>query len=187
MTYNFGQMKPIANVGDLVRCKGYGNRLFQVEAYTHEIAIDSENEIEDIYYDMTDVLTHDYTLGNQADIYVISKAEEADDYLRQYKSNNTESQAIKNIPLDFLTKYTRGADKVSKGAYERKPTPRELSSQESERRNQERNNKSEQADKLLDEMRDYQCLIAMFGDMEGGYAAEIDGIKAELTELTRKE
>lgn len=190
--HNFGEMRPIAQVGDLVRCLGYGNRVFIIDAYTHELSYDAENAFEDIYYDMTDALTKEYTLGGQEDIFVVCKAYKADDYLAQYLRNGHDvglgagkempSEILRNVLADITPQ--QEASEMSK---ERRLTPREESSQEAHRRKQEREERSEKADVLLDEMRDYMTLKTMFGDMDGEYQMKIDEVKAELAELTKED
>lgn len=187
--HSFGNMRPIAEVGDLVRCDGYGAKVFIIDAYTHELSYDSENSFEDIYYDMTDALTKEYTLGGQEDIFVVCNADKADAYLAEYRRNGAKEDGkdgelpseMSKALLDWAGKLGEGGNYMSK---EFKPTPRELSSQEAARRKQERDERADKVNVLLDEMRDYDTLITMFGDIEGEYQAKIDGAKAKLAEIT---
>jgi len=47
--------------------------------------------------------------------------------------------------------------------------------------------RSEKIDYLLDELRDYQTLIKMFGDENNEYKNKIELVKKKLEELSRKE
>ncbi len=193
--HNFGNMRPIAQVGDLVRCLGYGNRVFIIDAYTHELSYDAENAFEDIYYDMTDALTKEYTLGGQEDIFVVCKEDKADDYLAQYLRNGKDAgmdygpDELKADPIGRLSAWIKRSEEeeASGMSKESRLTPREESSQEATRRKQEREEMSEKADVLLDEIRDYMTLKMMFGDMDGEYQAKIDDVKAELAELMKSD
>lgn len=187
---NFGSMRPIAQVGDIVRCDGYGGKLFVIDAYTHEISYDAESTLEDIYYDMTDVMTYDYTLGGQEDITVVCKSDKADAYLAEYRRNNTAAGGnngeIPSYMFRSIMEDIESDEEAEDMSNEYKPTPRELSSQEAARRKQEREERSSRVNVLLDEINDYKALITMFGDMEGEYQARIDEVKTELAVITKE-
>ena len=73
---------PIANYGDIVRVVGFGDHLFAVEAYTIEYHYEHDHEYCELLYDLTCVYGDSgYIVGEQDDISVVCKADEADAFL----------------------------------------------------------------------------------------------------------
>jgi len=71
MSNDSDNLKPIANIGDIVRVEGYGLRTFEVVAYSYERYIDAENDVDDIWYDVACTQTTDLILAGQEDITVL--------------------------------------------------------------------------------------------------------------------
>ena len=71
----FGRLKNIANIGDIILVAGYFGREFRVDSYTHEIDYQPDYTEENILYDVSDIITGEYMLAYQEDISVIRRAE----------------------------------------------------------------------------------------------------------------
>src|SRR5690625_7516385 len=71
----FGRLKNIANIGDILLVAGYFGREFRVDSYTHEIDYQPDYTEENILYDVSDIITGEYILAYQEDISVIRRAE----------------------------------------------------------------------------------------------------------------
>lgn len=78
MAKEFGHLKNIANIGDIVVVKGYPGRKFRVESYTHELDFQPDYVDEAIIYDVTDERTGEYLLVFQEEITVIRREGRAD-------------------------------------------------------------------------------------------------------------
>lgn len=137
MTQEFGKLKNIANIGDIIVINGYPGRKFQVESFTHSIIYSSDYIEESIVYDAFDIETDEYELAFQEDITVIERKDTI------------------NI--------------------ETKKSEKEILS------------KTEQIDRLLDEINDYQYLIKIFGDDNESYKNKIEEIKNKLSALIKKD
>src|SRR5690625_1889499 len=68
----FGQLKNIANIGDIIVVKDYPGRKFHVESYTHELDYQPDYIAENILYDAYDVITGEYLLTYQEDIIEVN-------------------------------------------------------------------------------------------------------------------
>src|SRR5690625_4271650 len=71
----FGRLKNIANIGDIVVVAGYLGREFRVESYSHEIDYQPDYTEEVILYDISDVITGEYALAYQEDVSVIRRSD----------------------------------------------------------------------------------------------------------------
>ncbi|MCG7345360.1 hypothetical protein MHZ92_14570 [Sporosarcina sp. ACRSL] len=78
-------LEPIAQIDDLVTIEGYGDRVFRVDGFTHEVVYGRDYAEEDIFYDCHCVITAEYMIGGQDDIEVVCKAPNAEAYLRNYE------------------------------------------------------------------------------------------------------
>src|SRR5690625_4608159 len=130
----FGRLKNIANIGDIVLVAGYQGREFRVDSYSHEVHYQSDYTEEVILYDVSDVITGEYMLAYQEDISVIRRA-----------GNEKSAPHASAIDTDFgwewigEMEYVREEDKPMKS-------------------------KEEQIDLLLMEISDYKTLLRMPGD-----------------------
>lgn len=165
MSNNFGRLKNIAKIGDIIVVDGYGAREFQVESYTHEIDYQPEYVAETIMYDITDLITHEFLIAYQEDISVVCRAENADEYLRG-KSGHTAAKQAKELAEEIVA--TIDIDAIVEETFA-KAMP------SIERR----------IDEKLAEISDYKTLIEMFGDEDGAYQSKIDEIKTRLAELMK--
>ena len=154
----FGRLKNIANIGDIVLVAGYHGREFRVDSYTHEIDYQPDYTEEVILYDVSDVITGEYLLAYQEDISVIRRA-----------GNEKSAPHASAIDTDFGWEY------VGEMEYVREEDAPVRSKEIS---------KQERIDRLLMEISDYGELIRNFGDVDGDYQAKINKAKDRLRELT---
>jgi hypothetical protein len=164
--------------GDLVRIDGYGSRVFQVEAYRIEEHHYPDEQWTDHVYDLFDVGNADWLEADAEDLTLICDASQADEYLRANPA--PVERSIFDIS-DLIIGRREGNEMANKANEPRKPTARELSGQEAERRKQARKERAKKIDALLDEMNDYKRLAEQFGDRE--YGERVAEIERELAEL----
>lgn len=160
-------MKNTAKIGDLVIVNGYDGRIFQVESYTYQKTYFTEYIDEYYTYDVVDIATEEYTVAFDEDLYVICRAENVEQFIRD------------NPQLGMVTVYL-----------ETPPTPT-FPLGESKTKTQSDKRK---IDELLDELNDYRTLVELFGEHEDDkkrdrkYVLRMSEIIAQLKELsTRKE
>jgi hypothetical protein len=171
--------KPQPTHGDLVRVNGYGNRVFQVESYYDQQWFYPDESWTDRIYELFDMGNADYIEADATDLTLITDASQADEYLRA----NPAPMEPSNIS-ELLQKYGVGGNDMNQpNQPEKKPTARELSSQEAAKRKQARKDRAKRIDELLDERNDVKALAKNFGDVEYEYAGRIAEIDRELAEL----
>ena len=170
-----------AEFGDLVEIDGYANRVYQVESYRVETNFYPTEQTTDIIYDVVCVIHGDYLEADAGDITLLAGADQADEYMRTIDYANypkpTDITLLGGIPMNYFG----GFDNAKKPEQPRKPTARELSGQEAERRKQARKERAAEIDNLLDERNDYAELLAQFNDE--AYGDKIMAIDARLKEL----
>ena len=153
-------LKPAAQIGDLVTLDGYGRRLFRLDAYTHEISYDEDGPSEDIWYDVSCVITGEYTVGSHDDIVLVCKAQASEKFLDNYQH-----PAIKplhgGLEIVFTADYFEDYAPKPKPALVKAPIQSEI-------------------DGFLDEINDIRSLIATIGDADGEYQRNLDEAKAKL-------
>ena len=167
--------KPQPTHGDLVRVNGYGNRVFQVESYYDQAWYYVDENWTDRIYELFDVGGGDWVEADADDLTLIAPADQADEYLRANPA------PIENAAPDY-SQYLYGIDfsKLNGGGNEmfnkpeKKPTARELSSQEAKKRKQARKDRAKKIDACLDWMNYYKA---------EGNEAKVAEIKQELAEL----
>jgi hypothetical protein len=163
--------------GDLVCVNGYGNRVFQVESYRkEEHHYPGESWAENLY-DLFDMGNGDYIEADAEDLTLVADASQADEYLRANPAPMEPSSIdLTNYLGGDLTMFNYGNDDAKKKPAP-KPTARELSGQEAERRKQARKDRAKKIDACLDWMNYYR--------EQGGADAEakVAEIKQELAEL----
>ena len=155
---NFGRLKNIANIGDIVVVKGYPGRKFRVESYTHELDFQPDYVDEAIIYDVTDERTGEYLLVFQEEVTVIR---------RMKKPFNVGDMRVD--VGEYLYKGGMSFEKEAEQMSEMRPVE---------------HTKQERIDRLLTEIADYKYLIQIFGDEEGRYQSRIASAKERLKELT---
>src|SRR5690625_96678 len=129
MAKEFGRLKNIANIGDIVLVADYHDREFRVDSYTHEIDYQPDYTEEVILYDVSDVITGEYMLAYQEDISVIRRA-----------GNEKSAPHASAIDTDFGWEYVGEMEYVrEEGAHGRS----------------KENSKKERIDRLFREISDY--------------------------------
>ena len=168
--------------GDLVHVDGYDNRHFFVDSWTEGTRYEPDAIYEETWFDITCAHTGEYHLAELGDITKVCDAAQADEYLLYHASPYVPDMMLIGGELSFETKPKEGSKMYRKP--ERKPTQRELSSQEAERRKQARKEQKKKIDALLDEYNDYKALADEFGDEE--YKAKAEYLRLKLAELSEE-
>lgn len=154
------KLKPAATIGDIVTIDGYGRRLFRVDGYTHEFMYDEDGANEDIWYDVSCVITGDYTIGAHDEVKFVCEAKYAETYIAAY-----DHPALEPLNGGLTMNF------IDVPAPIPPPKPRI------------RTKVQTQIDALLDEMNDTRSLIETIGDADGEYARKISEIQTKLREL----
>ncbi|MGM0837736.1 MAG: hypothetical protein ACQEV7_16395 [Bacillota bacterium] len=171
-----------AEFGDLVEIDGYESRVYQVESYRVETNFYPNEQTTDVVYDLVDVVHGDYLEADASDITLLADAGQADEYMRTIDYANYPQQSDFSAYMLDITKLTGGNDMFAKKPQEpRKPTARELSAQEADRRKQVRKERAEQIDNLLDRRNWYAEQLAKSGNEE--YGDKLMQVDAELKML----
>jgi hypothetical protein len=171
-----GKQPPIS-FGDLVRITGYGNRVFQVESFREETHYWQDGIMSELVYEVFDCGNADSLEADAEDLTLLADASQADEYLRANPAPMEPSSIDFSgymLGMDIANQFG-GGNEMKKP--ERKPTARELSGQEAERRKQARKDRAKKIDACLDWMNYYR--------EQGGAEAEakVAEIKQELAEL----
>jgi hypothetical protein len=168
--------------------------VFQVESYYDQQWFYPDETWTDRTYELFDMGNADYIEADADDMTLIADASQADEYLRANPAPiepstiseylfGTEFMDGKNA-RDFLNESRGGNEMLNHGGQpEKKPTARELSGQEAERRKQARKDRAKRVDELLDERNDVTELAKNFGDKSGEYGERVAEIDCELAEL----
>jgi hypothetical protein len=165
--------------GDLVRVNGYGNRVFQVESYYDQSWYYVDENWTDRIYELFDMGNADYIEADAHDLTFIADASQADEYLRAnpapienaYKPPSAEGMHYYSELL-----FGGGNEMFNQSKEPKKPTARELSSQEAAKRKQARKDRAKKIDACLDWMNYYKA---------EGNTAKVAEIKQELAELVQ--
>jgi len=172
-----------AEFGDIVEIAGYEGRAYQVESYRVETNFYPTEQTTDIVYDLVDVIHGDYLEADAGDITLLADAGQADEYMRTIDYANYPQQSDFSAWMLDITQLTGGNDMFAKKPEQpRKPTARELSGQEAERRKAARKARAEQIDNLLDQRNWYAGQLAKTNDE--AYGDRVMAIDAELKKLT---
>ena len=161
-------IQPKASVGDLVNVAGYANRVFTVEETAVTFRKNEDTEYSEVVYDLTCPFTFEYIIAEEAEVTIVCKEADSDDYLTQIEPHNDIELLApldferKPINADWLINLTTitPADVAPK----RKPTRRAV------------------IDGLLDELITLQIVVDVCGTDED-YAVRITDVKAKLKEL----
>ncbi|MCO0597433.1 hypothetical protein NGI46_08120 [Peribacillus butanolivorans] len=165
--------KPDYTFGELVHIAGYGSRIFKIESYY----VEHWPEWTNIVYDLIEVETGQYVECDEDELRLAdgSSVDEA-----ELDGTGIDIFDFMGGALNYEMEETKMANQNPKEP--RKPTARELSGQEAERRKQARKDRAKRVDELLDEMNDYKRLVAEFGDEE--YKAKVEYLTIKLAEVT---
>lgn len=163
--------------GDLIHVDGYDNRPFFVDCWTVETIHEPESTWTEVWFDITCAHTGEYMMAELNDITRICGADQADDYL-MYHTAPMPKFDVGKLTINFDINEYRKED----AEMNRKPTQRELSSQEAERRKQARKERAGQIDNLLDirnwNVRKYE------ETSERAYRMKVEEIDEELAKLS---
>lgn len=172
--------KPDYTFGDLVRVNGYSTRIFQVDGIRVEQWLYPGEEWTDVIFELYDVGNNDWIEAIGEDLTLVADAGQADEYLA---ANPAPVEPSSTSFINYAELYgMEGAVNMAKqGGEPRKPTARELSAIEADRRKKERKERAEKIDRLLDEYNDYMRLAAEFGDEQ--YKARVEYLSIKLAEL----
>ncbi|MEY8188605.1 hypothetical protein AB4X15_02880 [Peribacillus simplex] len=171
--------KPEYTFSDLVHIAGYGPRIFKIESYRVEHCYSPSEEWTDIVYDLIDTETGAYVECDEED-------------MRLADGSSVDEIELDGTGIDIFD-FMGGLSGLGELYYEmeetkmakepRKPTARELSGQEAERRKQARKDRAAKVDALLDEMNDTKVLVEMFPE-DDGYKTKVEYLKIKLAEVT---
>jgi hypothetical protein len=179
-----------AEFGDIVEIAGYEGRAYQVESYRVETNFYPTEQTTDIIYDVVCVIHGDYLEADAEDLTLLADAGQADEYMRTIDYENYPKPTDYTIGIDFangpdFTSINGGMTMFNFdgfGAQPRKPTARELSAQEADRRKAARKARAEQIDNLLDQRNWYAGQLAKTNDES--YGDRVMAVDAELKKLT---
>lgn len=76
-------MKQTLHAGDLCVVDGYGNRVWEVVGYTFEKSFMEGNFYEEIIYNLSCIMSSEWTIGVQEDVQLVCKAKYAYQYVRE--------------------------------------------------------------------------------------------------------
>ncbi len=165
--------------GDLVHVDGYDDRPFFVDSWTEETRHEPDVIYEEVWFDITCAWTGEYHMAELDDITRICGADQADDYLMYNAAPPINPEIKLDIGKLISEGFERGVLEMRKP--ERKPTKRELSNQEAERRKQARKEREEQIDNLLD-IRNWN-VRKYVETSERAYRMKVEEIDEELAKL----
>jgi hypothetical protein len=170
-----------ADHGDLVTVDGYEGRFFMVIGYSLIRNCLPEEEYNEVVYEVLDAVTGEFLEADGEDVEFVTDAEHAAKYLDENPPQYEMPKPVidtSDWAID-ISKYFGGVTDVAKE--ERKPTARELSAQEADRRKAERKERGEQIDNLLD-LRNWAAgMLEKTGNEEFG--DRVFAIDAELKKL----
>lgn len=189
--------KPEYTFSDLVHIAGYGSRIFKIESYRVEHCYSPSEEWTDIVYDLIDTETGAYVECDEEDMRLADGSsvdeEELDgtgidifDFMGGVDLSNEDSDAsfvqwhFKN--LGWMP--DKGAFNMAKNN-DRKPTAREMSSQEAAKRKQDRKDRVAKVDDLLDLYNGYMAMFEQTGDAV--YKENADDAMVRIAEVSSAE
>ncbi|MDQ0270787.1 hypothetical protein [Cytobacillus purgationiresistens] len=165
--------KPDFYFGDLVTVAGYGQRIFQIDAYTDSYYYSPEVEFADLYYEVTSVDNGEFLIADEVDLTLVADAGQADEYLRANPPQLIETEGLSMFYM--FGDFGNGGRKPKELP---KPTAREISAKEVADRKRKAKEQAAQIDNLLDMRRWYAASDALDA---GERIAEID---AELRKVS---
>lgn len=148
--------EPKFKIGDLVRIDGI-ERLYKVDGIIVEQHFYSNKEWTDVFYEIKDIETRSVLDADEFELSLVSPADKAEEYLKDYKPKGGEEPVFDFEPI-------------------RKPKP----TPENERYNKQLE-RERKINELLDERNDMNALYKSFGDRK--YKARIEEIDKELRKI----
>lgn len=145
--------EPKFKIGDLVRIDGI-ERLYKVDGIIVEQHFYSNKEWTDVFYEIKDIETRSVLDADEFELSLVSPADKAEEYLKDYKPKGGEEPVFDFEPI-------------------RKPKP----TPENERYNKQLE-RERKINELLDERNDMRILYEMLGD--DLYKKRIEEIDKEL-------
>lgn len=174
--------KPDYNFGDLVKVSGYWPRVFEVDGRRIENWQYADEEWSVIVYELTDVGNNDWIEAEESDLTIVAEAVDAESYLAANPAP-VEAPRMPGLDFDLSEFFGGGVDMFGKKPQEpRKPTARELSGQEAERRKAARKEKAARIDDLLDQRNWYAAALERTNNEEFG--DRVVAIDTELKKMT---
>jgi hypothetical protein len=152
------------NFGDLVRVDGYWPRVFRVLGYRNESYFYPNENWSEIVYELTDASSGEWLEADEADLTLAETADNAEAWLRE----NPPTQPHTSVKIK-----------------PEKPSARELSAQEAEKRKSERKTRAEQIDNLLDIANWNRRMLDKTSD--DAYGDRLFAVEAELKKLVETE
>ena len=168
--------KPEYTFTDLVHIVGYGPRIFKIESYRVEHCYAPDEEWSEIVYDLIEVESGQYVECDEED-------------MRLADGSSVDEAELDGTGIDIFDfmgglsalNYEMEETKMAKNN-ERKPTARELSGQEAERRKQARKDRVAKVDDLLDMYNGYMAMFEQTG--EAVYKENADDAMERLAEVS---
>lgn len=173
----YDEIKPKANIGDIVRIDGYESEEFEVYAVNYEYYRDAITEFFEIYYDCYSLYDGDYHFADQYDIDIIKSPQ------------NVDFKRIRDKQADVERSMDEWAKEMIKEAFGDPPEIKK----EGEAGGVREKSKAEIIDELLTELNDVITLIKMFGEHEDEekkdrkYVLRKCEIEAKLREMAERE
>jgi hypothetical protein len=172
--------KPDYNFGDLVRVNGYFPRVFEVDGRRIENWQYADEEWSVIVYELFDCATAEWIEAEEGDLTIVAEAVDAESYLAANPAPVEPNQRMMGLDIDLAEFFGGGAMNMAKKE-PAKPTARELSGQEAERRKAARKEKAARIDDLLDQRNWYAAALERTNNEEfGDRVAAIDSELAKL-------
>lgn len=168
------EKQPQFNFGDLVRVAGYWPQVFVVDGRRKEHYEYPDEEWTEMVYELHGAFTLEWLEADVEDLTLVAPAANAEEYL-----TTVGQPTIDLTELIIGDGYGMLYGKQPKEP--RKPTARELSAQEAERRKAARKERADQIDNLLDIANWNRKKFAETGEQE--YAAKIAEVEAELKKI----
>ena len=161
--------------GDLVRVDGYWPRVFKVDGYYTDTWHYPNEQWTETVYELVDAYNGEFLEADVEDLTLAETADKAEDFIAKNPTPTDYPQQI-SFAIDVSHLIGMGAETM------RKPTAREISAMEADRRKAERKERGEQIDNLLD-LRNWAAgMLEKTGNE--AYGDRVFAIDAELKKLT---
>lgn len=186
------EKQPQFNFGDLVRVAGYWPQVFVVDGRRKEHYEYPDEEWTEMVYELHGAFTLEWLEADVEDLTLVAPAANADEYLTTVGQPTIDLANIPSVEeygltdliseMDYELYLTGLGERTMKSKEPRKPTARELSAQEAERRKAARKERADQIDNLLDIANWNRRKFAETSEQE--YAEKIAEVEAELKKIT---
>lgn len=146
-------IKPDFTFGDLVSVAGYPDIIFQVDGFREERHYYPQEQWDEMVYELIDCSRGDWLEADEGDLTLVADAAQADEYLRANPPKAAKLNYEEDLAMYYFGEFGFGGSK--KPSEPPKPSARELSAQEAERRKKARKDRAEAVDNLLDRRKWY--------------------------------